>query len=80
MKAGTTERLRTVIEDDRQQRAATLLRDVAYVIEAHFALTDAAGADDTEAKHLAMFNRRAARGSVFIAPTWARASSRPTSH
>ena len=42
MKAGTTERLRTVIEDDRQQRAATLLRDVAYLIEAHFALTDAA--------------------------------------
>ena len=32
MKAGTTERLRTVIEDERQQRAATLLRDVAYVI------------------------------------------------
>ncbi len=24
------------IEEDRQQRAATLLRDVAYVIEAHF--------------------------------------------
>ena len=36
MKAGTTERLRTVIEDDRQQRAATLLRDVAYVIEVIF--------------------------------------------
>ena len=68
MKAGTTERLRTVIEDDRQQRAATLLRDVAYVIEAHFALTDAAGPDDTEAKHLAMFNRRAARGQCFHRP------------
>ena len=68
MKAGTTERLRTVIEDDRQQRAATLLRHVAYVIEAHFALTDAAGADDTEAKHLAMFNRRAARGQCFHRP------------
>src|SRR5690554_772775 len=34
------------IEDDRQQRATTLLRDVAYVITAHFELTDKAGADD----------------------------------
>ena len=41
MKRGATEGLATLIEDDRQQRAATLLRDVAYVIEAHFVLTDA---------------------------------------
>ncbi len=68
MKAGTTESIRTVIEDDRQQRAGTLLRDVAYVVEAHFTLTEAAGADDTEAKHLAMFNRRAARGQCFHRP------------
>ena len=68
MKVGTTERLRTVIEDDRQQRAATLLRGFAYVIEAHFALTEAAGADDTEAKHLAMFNPRAARGQCLHRP------------
>ncbi len=68
MKAGATAGLRTFIEDERQQRAATLLRDVAYVIEAHFVLTDAAGAADTEAKHLAMFNRRAARGQCFHRP------------
>ena len=68
IKAGTTANLRTFIEDDRQQRAATLLRDVAYVIEAHFALTAAAGSADTEAKHLAMFNRRAARGQCFHRP------------
>ena len=68
MKAGVTASLRTFIEHDRQQRAATLLRDAAYVIEAHFVLTDAAGAADSEAKHLAMFNRRAARGQCFHRP------------
>ncbi len=68
MKSGTTAELRTFIEDDRQQRAATLLRCVAYVIEAHFVLTPLAGIDDTEAKHIAMFNRRAARGQCFHRP------------
>ena len=65
---GTTEGLHTLIEDDRQQRATTLLREVAYVIEAHFVLTVAAEADDTAAKHLAMFNRRAAKGQCFHRP------------
>lgn len=68
MRAGSTEGLRTVIEEDRQQRAATLLRDVGYVIEAHFTLTAAAGPDDSEAKHLAMFKRRAMRGQCFHRP------------
>ena len=68
IKAGSTAGLRTFIEDDRQQRAAMLLRHVAYVIEAHFLLTTAAGDRDTEAKHLAMFNRRAARGQCFHRP------------
>lgn len=68
IRAGAAAGLRTFIEDDRQQRAATLLRDVAYVIEAHFVLTAAAGAGDTEAKHIAMFNRRAARGQCFHRP------------
>ena len=68
MKRGTTDGLRVLVEDDRQQRAATLLRDVAYVIEAHFVLTDAATDDDTEAKHLAMFNRRAGKGQCFHRP------------
>lgn len=53
------------IEDDRQQRATTLLRDVAYIITAHFELTDQAGADDNAGKHLDIFNRRAKRGAIF---------------
>ena len=68
MNRGTTEGLHTSIEHDRQQRAPTLLRDVVYVIEARFVLTGAAEPDDTEAKHLAMFNRRAAKGQCFHRP------------
>ena len=41
---------------------------MGYIIDAHFVLTDAARVDDTEAKHLAMFNRRAARGQCFHRP------------
>ena len=68
MKRGKTDELHTLVEDDRQQRAATLLREVAYVIEAHFVLTEAAGDTDTEAKHLSIFNRRAAKGQCFHRP------------
>lgn len=68
MKAGRTEDLISLIEDDRQQRATTLLRDVAYVIEAHFELTEKAGADDSIGKHLDIFNRRARKGQCFHAP------------
>ena len=39
-----------------------------YVIEAHFELTDKAGPDDTDAKHLSMFNRRAEAGQCFHRP------------
>ena len=68
MSSGASERLAVVIEDDRQQRTTTLLRDVAYVIEAHFKLTVAAPDDDTAAKHQAMFNRRATKGQCFQRP------------
>lgn len=52
----------------RQQRAATVLVDVAYVIAAHFELTPRAGPDDNEGKHLDTFNRRAMRGQCFNQP------------
>lgn len=70
MKAGRIESLVTLVDEDRhrQQRAATILRDVAYVIEAHFKLTDRAGPDDSEGKHLDIFNRRAHKGQYFHAP------------
>jgi CRISPR-associated protein Cas5d len=53
---------------NRQQRAATLLRNVEYVIEAHFELTDKAGPGDNEGKHLDIFNRRARAGQFFHQP------------
>jgi CRISPR-associated protein Cas5d len=44
------------------------LRDVAYLITAHFELTGKAGPDDNEGKHLDIFNRRASRGQCFHMP------------
>lgn len=68
MNRGNLDGLALVIEDDRQQRAATVLADVAYIIEAHFEKTPRAGADDNEGKHLDTFNRRATRGQCFHQP------------
>ncbi len=68
MKAGRTDELFDLVEEDRQQRAATVLRDVAYVIGAHFELTARAGAEDSEGKHLDIFNRRARKGQCFHTP------------
>lgn len=68
MKAGNADGLVTYVDEDRQQRAATVLRDVAYVIEAHFELTPKAGSDDSVGKHLDIFNRRARKGQCFHMP------------
>lgn len=54
------------IEDDRQQRAALVLRDVVYVIEAHFELKKYE--DNNVAKHKEMFDRRARKGQCFHQP------------
>lgn len=68
MKRGTTEGLGIIVDENRQQRAALVLVDVAYVIEAHFSMTEKAGPEDTPAKHVSMFNRRAAQGQCFHRP------------
>lgn len=50
----------------RQQRASLVLRDVEYVIEAHFELI---GANEAESgKHLAIFERRVKKGQCFHRP------------
>src|ERR1700722_16707926 len=46
MKTESLEGLGLVVEDERQQRAATILVDVAYIIAARFELTDKRGPDD----------------------------------
>lgn len=68
MKAGSTAGLANYVDEDRQQRAATVLRKVGYVIAAHFELTEKAGPDDSVGKHLDIFNRRARKGQCFHAP------------
>ncbi len=54
-----------MIEDDRQQRASIVLKDVAYLIAAHFEIVSA---DANPAKHLDQFNRRARAGKCFHRP------------
>ncbi len=68
MNRGDTNGLGLAVDENRQQRAGTVLVRPAYMIEAHFELTDKAGEDDTAAKHIAMFNRRAAAGQCFHRP------------
>jgi CRISPR-associated protein Cas5d len=57
-----------VATEDRQQRAAMVLRNVDYIIEAHFEMTAKAGPEDTEAKHYNMALRRLREGQHFHAP------------
>ncbi len=65
-------KLETFIEDKRQQRAGLILKEVAYLIYAHFEITDKAGKDDPTdvkpEKHFAIFNRRASAGQCFSQP------------
>jgi CRISPR-associated protein Cas5d len=70
MSARSTAGLALYVDEDRQQRAATLLKDVAYVIEARVALTPQGRADPAESvqKHLEMARRRAAKGQYFHHP------------
>lgn len=51
---------------ERTQRAAMILRDVEYVIEAHFDMID--HSDGDERKHYEMFTRRASKGQCFHRP------------
>jgi CRISPR-associated protein Cas5d len=56
------------IEDQRQQRAGLFLRDVDYVIHAHFEMTENADDGDNMAKHLDIFSRRTEKGQYFHHP------------
>lgn len=56
------------VQDERQQRAALVLRDVRYGICAHVEVLDPDGLDVPEAKHLEMFKRRAGKGQYFHHP------------
>lgn len=63
--AGDTGSLGYAIEDERQQRATTLLLDVAYIVEAHYEILDNA---EPPNKHYEVFKRRAEKGQCFHRP------------
>jgi CRISPR-associated protein Cas5d len=68
MNRGSTADLALLVDEDRQQRASTVLVDVDYLIEAHFEPTAKWGPDDSAPKHAEMFQRRAAKGQCFHQP------------
>ena len=51
-----------------QQRAAMILRDVHYVIDAHFDMTDKAAPSDNKVKFREMARKRIAKGQFYHAP------------
>lgn len=57
-----------IIDDNRQQRASLLLKDVHYRIYADFIMTDKAGKADNCVKFVQMFERRAKKGQCFYQP------------
>lgn len=62
------ESLNVLASRSRQQRATLHLKDVAYVIDAHFVMTSHAGEDDTPEKHYNIALRRLRKGQHFNKP------------
>jgi CRISPR-associated protein Cas5d len=56
------------IEQDRQQRQAFVLVDVAYLVHARIGLSQKAGPEDNLTKYIVMFRRRAEGGQVYQQP------------
>jgi CRISPR-associated protein Cas5d len=67
MKQGTGE-LALYVDEDRQQRAALLLRDVAWRLHADLIVRPDRGDPEPPAKFLAMFERRARKGQCVNQP------------
>ena len=57
-----------VTTQDIQQRAAMMLKDVRYVIEAHFDMTDKANASDNPGKFQDIVKRRLRKGACYATP------------
>ncbi|MEK8126506.1 type I-C CRISPR-associated protein Cas5c [Paenibacillus filicis] len=66
--SGKSSVLAQVVTEERQQRATLMLKQPAYVIEAHFEMTDQAGPEDGPEKHYNIFLRRARQGQCFHRP------------
>lgn len=57
-----------VTSNDIMQRASTILRDVHYVIDAHFEMTGKAVPGDNEGKFKDIFRRRIEKGTAYSQP------------
>jgi len=55
-------------DEDRAQRNTLMLRDVDYIIEAHFVMTQRAGPEDNLRKFVDIFERRLSKGQCFHTP------------
>ena len=65
---GGDRRLYLAAAEHIQQRAALMLKDVHYVIEAHFDMTDRASPSDNPGKFQDIIKRRLRRGQAFAQP------------
>ena len=65
---GGKEPLYISTSDDIQQRAALILKNVRYVIEAHFEMTDKAAPGDNEGKFCDIMRRRLEKGQCYHQP------------
>lgn len=65
---GSAKHLYINTNEDRQQRASMILKNVHYIIEAHFELTDKAGETDTIEKHYNIALRRMRKGQCYHQP------------
>jgi CRISPR-associated protein Cas5d len=55
-------------DEDRAQRNALVLRDVDYLVDVSFTMTNRAGAEDSPTKFDEMFRRRLEKGQYHMAP------------
>ena len=66
--SGSREELYINTKDNIQQRAAMVLQDVHYVIEAHFIMTAKAGPEDNPGKYCDIMRRRLQKGQCYHQP------------
>lgn len=68
MKTGEKDKLYISTSDFIVQRAALVLKDVRYVVEAHFEMTDQANESDNPGKFQDIIKRRLKKGQCFHTP------------
>jgi CRISPR-associated protein Cas5d len=66
---GSKELFALSTNENRQQRAAMVLKNVNYIVEAHFEIIkERSGVDDTVEKHYNMVSRRLRKGQQYHSP------------